>query len=253
MKKPARKLVTMNQISHNTIAAIAAAAALPLFGAGTAWAGNPPPASALSEASPETLLKWADADRSRGQCSVAIGLYSQVLQNSPQNAAALMGRGKAYLARREFVLALADYDKAVEAAPQSADAFYGRATVRLMMQEQAEQNAAIASGGEAAASADGSVSSVNSSAPACAAPVDATSHDATSQKALTDLIIADLDKATQLKPNLAALWFRKAAVCESAGRTNEARAAYETFLARSGGRSSVARTQAQARLAVLVK
>ena len=244
MKKSVRKLVKMTH-NNKTAALAVAAVAVPLLGtAGLVRADAPPPAAALSQASPETLLKWADADRSKGQCSVAIGLYTQVLQNSPQNAAALMGRGKAYLARREFAAALTDYNKAVEAAP-TADAFYGRAIVRLMMQEQAEQEAAIRAGGEAAIAGSGGITPVPPAPPLCAVV------DVAAQTKQTDLILADLNKAAELKPNLASLWFRKAAVCEAAGRTNEARAAYQTFLARSSDKNSVAKTQAQARLAVL--
>lgn len=259
----------MNHKNTATRMAIAAAAAsaLPLLTIGGtavhAAVPNPPSASTLVEASAETLLKWADAGRSRGDCAYAINLYGQVLEQNPHNAAALMGRGKAYLARREFDKALADYNKATQAAPHSADAFYGRATVRLMMREQEEQAAAISAGGEGTATTsdspsvspsvtaapvlDGSQFDKEGTVRSCELPA----LDAAKQKERTGQIIADLDKAAQLNPKLASVWYRKAAVCEAAGRKTEAITAYNEFLSRSTNKSSLAWTQAHVRLASL--
>jgi len=73
----------------------------------------------------------------RANYHAAIEDYDIYIQMRPKNAAALVGRGDAYVQLRRDTLALADYNRAIRLDAKNTDAYFSRAVVKMMTAESA--------------------------------------------------------------------------------------------------------------------
>jgi tetratricopeptide (TPR) repeat protein len=76
---------------------------------------------------PKALLAEASRLREKGQLAKALDLFGRVVDQDPENVAALVGRGLCYLDLSEYPPAEASFQSALQAAPGDPDALLGLA------------------------------------------------------------------------------------------------------------------------------
>jgi tetratricopeptide (TPR) repeat protein len=150
-----------------------------------------------------------------GQYDQALGEFGQALKIDPQDAEIYNNRGSIYTLKGQYDSSIADFNKALELNPRYAKAYYNRALAYYYQ------------GGY-----DQAISDLNKTIEFHPNDVEAyhnrgLAHD---QKKDYDKAISDFNMAIALKRDLADAYFNKAVTCEKAGRREEAREAYTTFL-----------------------
>lgn len=101
-----------------------------LLGIGTpALAQSPPPAlSATQLQQLDKLAQKAYTATNAGDFATAETYWTKIIEQFPDNPAALSNRGNARVSQNKLVDAIADYNKAIELAPNATDPYLNRGT-----------------------------------------------------------------------------------------------------------------------------
>ena len=79
--------------------------------------------------------KRAEKNANSGEYDLAIVDYNKVIELSPENAMAYLGRGWVFYIRKNYAAAISDYDKAIKLNPKDSVAYYNRGVTYEKMGE----------------------------------------------------------------------------------------------------------------------
>lgn len=202
-----------------------------------------------ASAQPTDQLVRAEALAKEGKNTEALNAFSAIIQSSPSNASALLGRARVHKAMKNSVAEAADLDSAVAVAPTMAEAWRRRALFRLAMkqfleaQADAEQALKLAPQDGAAYALRGAISLGRKDYQGAVVDFDralelkpnnavylSNRGAAREGGGDTDGALQDFEAATRLNPSDTFALGRQAAIYESRGRTVDALKAYQAIL-----------------------